>query len=487
MEDLELATADATDLPDLLEEELEFRESYKAYLRDIAKVALISHDCGGIRRALNKKFGSATDADQINVFFTSAGHYDQSLEARKLATRPLLFGTASGVPELRSHLIGLTGQGLLESLQRHAEIDLTIWYKNLERIYVKNGAQTDMDQLEAIHATTYGEWQQNIKASLTQCLKDGLNDIEANFIGPAAEHQKISNLLKATADDWRQGKSLHHQTFALICRRGGVVIRKTRGKAELQHHDWIKPVNAIFEERNTHWTMSSTALIDRTASTMLSQLDQHDASVKKKIPTLAMHLRNRRNAEGDWKGIKMRTKRMIDEFSTTAKAEINRIYDRLTDVQGKAPSAAVAVKMKPILNQVDQLFFETNQRTRRLVIKPAPGSTSKLGHYDRMSEYVSGELSDIKFVKGVALFWKNRTKEALTALVNAFTVDMANVSSDWLELIQIMRPINQPLSPDAEAVREQLKGDIGKIRATVNEIGRGVLLEEPLAPEDLSA
>jgi hypothetical protein len=460
-------------------EEQRLREDYAKWLRGVMDVAIINYNCEQLKTSLNEKYPSKTDGATINIFFTSAGDYSKSLTPQSIGNRPNLYGAASGVPELRRHLIGLTGPGRLASLQRHAENDLIVWFRNLDRICVKDGAQTDMNELHKLYISIFDDWQKSKKDALTQHLKSELDDMQKRFLGSEAEQDRTCALIKATADGWRLEGGLHHQTFALICRKGGKVERRVCG---LTHsHDWVTPINDIFERPATQWNIDALVFIDRITQDMLREIDQHDVDIKRKLPHLAIHLKNRNTAESDWRRIRAATKRAIETFRDNAKRAARLTHEALTNTDGSQPSAAVAEPMRSVLRSVDDLFLEHNTRSNTHVVMPPP-SRKSASHDVKMSDFVSRELSNTRLIRGVSWKWHHTTKDKLAPIIEELVTELQNISDQWRALIEVLRPITQNISPKAMAVRDAIKEDIEKIRAMVNEVGSGVLLKETLAP-----
>jgi hypothetical protein len=146
-----------TSTPSVAMEEFVLRTNYAAWLREIMTPGIIGYRCRRARRFLTEKFRSRTDGRNIKIFFTSARHYHWSLKPTDLGQRPFLHGSATGIPELRSYLLGLTAPGRLESLQRHAKQDVTTWFATLNRICECATNQTISPEVEIVREGLRGE------------------------------------------------------------------------------------------------------------------------------------------------------------------------------------------------------------------------------------------------------------------------------------------------------------------------------------------
>jgi hypothetical protein len=77
------------------------REKYRLHLMKLATTAVISYMCAYVEEALQDKYRDPATEETINIRFVSVPEYNQSCIDHLYSSRPVLFGKASGVPQLQ--------------------------------------------------------------------------------------------------------------------------------------------------------------------------------------------------------------------------------------------------------------------------------------------------------------------------------------------------------------------------------------------------
>lgn len=276
-------------------------------------------------------------------------------------------------------------------------------------------------------------------------------------------------------------KGIHHQRYQIVCRDAGRFTAKVKKDGTRSDKDinWPGEVQRHFNTAAEQWRTSGLASIDSTADKFQKNLTVTSKEVMSSISNLRIHHKTRVLAEIDWKEARGRVNTSVQQFRSRAKETFTRSHERLLDIDTMGSEAAVTLVMEKILNEVEPRFFEKCAKGR---LRAKKFNNTTKGHHKRMWEFVQDNVASETFIHDVADCWYKQTLDDLRSCIDTFVEEAQQASESWVRLMDMMVPVTEQLTPEAEAGRRRVSTAVPALRGLVEELGRAVLIEEEIVP-----
>jgi hypothetical protein len=431
------------------------RNGYKERICRLAKAAAISYRCGEIRNIFRERYKCKETGSEVTIHFVSAQDYDKGKLRHTWRKRPLLMGESSGITSLQNNLLLLTRQGRLESLRRHLQEDCVQLYRTIQCVSSNDRSEQGLDHLQDIHSEEFDDWQSQITRQIDDHLKPSLDRLRNIIVDAIHKHFKTEHIHAVLA----QCRQWNYVDFSGVCRAGGINHRT--------NDDLISPILKLFEKAQSQCEAPSRIMANGVMEVLQAEIRDRDRRILSFIARLDMNPINMHIALQHWGGIRARTDAAIVRFCEGLNRAIRGCL--MSIMQPENESAPIMKVMGPIFRGIDQKF--------------ATSKTEEIRHFDKIHGQVLDCFTAPKFRQDVAEEWHKAIDRSLKLPKKTLASEPRGISTNWYDLIKLMKPVTEELSPESAFARGELRRDLNELQNIFNSLGNIAELQNTLIPD----